>query len=126
MKDGTTFLPLSPATLHILLSLAGEDLHGYGIMQEVVRQSEGKYKLGPGTLYDNLQKLIQLKFVEELGRRPGDDDPRRRYYRLTSAGRGVLAAETTRLAGVVREARLRLQIAKRPIAKLPIAKPRRA
>jgi DNA-binding PadR family transcriptional regulator len=113
MKDGTSsFLPLSPATLHILLSLAAEDLHGYGIMQEVARQSEGKYKLGPGTLYDNLQKLIQRKFVQELGRRPGDDDPRRRYYRLTSVGRGVLAAETNRLAGVVREARLRLQIPK--------------
>ncbi len=113
MKDSAaTFLPLSPATLHILLSLAGEDLHGYGIMQEVTRQSQGKYKLGPGTLYDNLQKLIQRKFVQELGRRPGADDPRRRYYRLTSLGRGVLAAETDRLADVVREARLRLQIAK--------------
>ena len=113
MKDDASgFLPLSPATLHILLSLAAEDLHGYGIMQEVARQSDGKYKLGPGTLYDNLQKLIQRKFVQELGRRPGDDDPRRRYYRLTSVGRGVLAAETNRLAGVVREARLRLQIPK--------------
>ena len=113
MKDSAaTFLPLSPATLHILLSLAGEDLHGYGIMQEVTRQSQGKYKLGPGTLYDNLQKLIQRKFVQELGRRPGDEDPRRRYYRLTSLGRGVLAAETDRLTDVVREARLRLQIAK--------------
>lgn len=111
MKDSAaTFLPLSPATLHILLSLAGEDLHGYGIMQEVARQSQGKYKLGPGTLYDNLQKLIQRKFVQELGRRPGDEDPRRRYYRLTSLGRGVLAAETDRLTDVVREARLRLQI----------------
>ncbi len=113
MKDGaSSFLPLSPATLHILLSLAAEDLHGYGIMQEVARQSEGKYKLGPGTLYDNLQKLLQRKFVQELGRRPGDDDPRRRYYRLTSLGRGVLAAETARLAEVVREARLRLRIAR--------------
>ena len=113
MKDSApTFLPLYPATLHILLSLASEDLHGYGIMQEVARQSQGTYKLGPGTLYDNLQKLIQRKFVQELGRRPGDEDPRRRYYRLTSLGRGVLAAETDRLAGVVREARLRLQIAK--------------
>jgi len=116
-----SFLPLSPATLHILLSLAGEDLHGYAIMQEVVRQSEGKYRLGPGTLYDNLQKLIQRDWVEELGRRPGDDDPRRRYYRLTVEGQGVLEAETARLAKVVREARLRLQT-----AKPSIAKPRRA
>lgn len=110
--DASRFLPLSPATLHILLSLAADDLHGYAIMQEVARQSEGKYKLGPGTLYDNLQKLIRNKFVQELGRRQGDDDPRRRYYRLTSLGRGVLAAETDRLGEVVREARLRLRIAK--------------
>jgi DNA-binding PadR family transcriptional regulator len=113
MKDSVpTFLPLYPATLHILLSLASEDLHGYAIMQEVARQSEGTYKLGPGTLYDNLQKLVQRKVVQELGRRPGDEDPRRRYYRLTSLGRGVLAAETDRLADVVHQARLRLQIAK--------------
>src|ERR1700757_3140903 len=122
MKDDLhSFLPLSPATLHILLSLAGEDLHGYGIMQEVARQSEGKYKLGPGTLYDNLQKLIQREWLGELGQRAGDEDPRRRYYRLTSAGRGVLTAEVTRLAEVVREARSRLQIT-RPL----VPKPRRA
>ena len=119
--DPHSFLPLSPATLHILLSLAGGDLHGYGIMPEVARQSEGKYKLGPGTLYDNLQKLIQREWVEELGQRAGDEDPRRRYYRLTPSGRGVLTAEVTRLAEVVREARSRLQIT-RPL----VPKPRRA
>ena len=113
MKDDlSSFLPLSPATLHILLSLAAEDLHGYAIMQEIARQSEGRYKLGPGTLYDNLQKLIQSKLVQELGHRPGDEDPRRRYYRLTSLGRGLLSAETDRLGEVVRQARLRLQAAK--------------
>lgn len=110
--DFSSFLPLSIPALHILLSLAGEDLHGYAIMQEVARQSLGKYKLGPGTLYDNLQKLIQREWVQELGQRRGDEDPRRRYYRLTSLGRGVLAAETARLAAVVREARLRLQLTK--------------
>jgi len=110
-----TFLPLSPATLHILLSLAGEELHGYAIMQEVQRQSEGKYKLGPGTLYDNLQKMIDRGLVEELGKKPGDDDPRRRYYRLSMLGRGVLTAEISRLDDVVREGKMRLQ-----------AKPRRA
>ena len=108
--DASSFLPLSPATLHILLCLAADDLHGYAIMQEISRQSEGKYKLGPGTLYDNLQKLVEREWVQELGRRPGDDDPRRRYYCLTSLGRRVLAAETARLADVVREARSRLQI----------------
>jgi len=116
MKENTnTFLPLSPATLHILLSLAGEELHGYAIMQEVQRQSEGKYKLGPGTLYDNLQKMIDRGLVEELGKKPGDDDPRRRYYRLSTLGRGVLTAEISRLDDVVREGKMRLQ-----------AKPRRA
>lgn len=107
MKNPNEFLPLSPATLHILLSLAGEDLHGYGIMQEVSRQSEGRYKLGPGTLYDNLQRLIDLGLVKEAGQRAADE--RRRYYRLSRAGLSVLSAETTRLEGVVREARLRMQ-----------------
>jgi len=122
MKDRSdNALPLAPAALHILLSLAGEDLHGYGIMQEIARHSEGQYKIGPGTLYDNLQKLIRREWVEELGRRPGDDDPRRRYYRLTGTGRSVLEAETARLAEVVREARARLH------STTPsIAKPRRA
>jgi DNA-binding PadR family transcriptional regulator len=111
-KDFSNFLPLSPATLHILLSLAAGDLHGYGIMQEVARQSEGQYKLGPGTLYDNLQKLIDRQLVQELGHRPGDEDPRRRYYRLTLLGRGVLAAEVGRLETVVREAKLHLEAPK--------------
>lgn len=114
-EEVSPFLPLSPATLHILLSLAGEEMHGYAIMQEVQRQSEGKYKLGPGTLYDNLQKLMDRGLVEELGRRAGDDDARRRYYKLSSLGRGVLSAEIARLEDVVREGKLRLQ-----------AKPRRA
>ena len=108
-EDTSSFLPLSPATLHILLSLAGEELHGYAIMQEVQRQSEGKYRLGPGTLYDNLQKMIERRLVEDLGQRAGDEDPRRRYYRLSTLGRGVLAAEIARLDGVVREGKLRLQ-----------------
>lgn len=108
-EDVSSFLPLSPATLHILLSLAGEELHGYAIMQEVQRQSEGKYRLGPGTLYDNLQKMIERRLVEDLGQRAGDEDPRRRYYRLSSLGRGVLTAEIARLDGVVREGKLRLQ-----------------
>src|SRR5579864_5935508 len=107
-EDPISFLPLSPATLHILLSLAAEDRHGYGIMQEVARQSEGQYKLGPGTLYDNLQKLMNQGMVQESARRSASDDPRRRYYRLTSFGRRVLESDIERLEGVVREARLRL------------------
>ena len=101
--------PLSPATLHILLALAGEDRHGYGIMQEVARQSQGQYKLGPGTLYDNLQKLMNQGMVEEAGAPSPGDDPRRRYYKLSRFGRGVLSAEITRLDGVVRLAKLHLR-----------------
>jgi DNA-binding PadR family transcriptional regulator len=108
--DYGRFLPLAPATLHILLSLAGEDRHGYGIMQEVARQSDGKYKLGPGTLYDNLQRLMDQGLVDEAKRRPAGQDPRRRYYRLTPVGRGVLAAEITRLEEVVHEAKVRLRL----------------
>jgi DNA-binding PadR family transcriptional regulator len=111
-QDLSDFLPLSPATLHILLSLAAGDMHGYGIMQEVARQSEGQYKLGPGTLYDNLQKLISRKLVQEIGRRPDDDDSRRRYYRMSSLGTAVLSAEVARLDDVIREAKLRLQTTK--------------
>ena len=99
-------LPLAPATLHILLALAGETLHGYGIMQEVARQSEGRYRLGPGTLYDNLQRLMKQKLVEEVAN-PKDANSRRRSYRLSSLGKGVLSAEISRLEGVVKEARMR-------------------
>ena len=109
-EDVNRFLPLAPATLHILLALAGEDLHGYGIIQEVLRQSEGRYKLGPGTLYDNLQRLLDQGLVQESN--GPDDNPRRRYYRLNSLGRGVLTAEISRLEDVVPVGRMRLQAAK--------------
>ena len=104
------FVPLSPAALHILLALASEDRHGYGIMREVARQSDNRYRLGPGTLYDNLQKLLDQGIVEESSSRSAPDDPRRRYYRLTRFGRRLLATEITRLEGVVREARLHLKV----------------
>ncbi len=96
---------LSPAALQILLALAAEDMHGYAIMQEVARQSEGACKLGPGTLYDNLQRLMDQRIVLEVK----SDDPRRRYYRLSAQGRKVLSAEISRLEGVIREARLHLR-----------------
>jgi len=109
-EDFGRFLPLPPAALHILLALASEDRHGYGIMREVTRQSDGRYKLGPGTLYDNLQKLLDQGIVEERSPRCPGDDPRRRYYRLSRFGRGLLATEITRLDGLVREAKLHLNI----------------
>ena len=101
-------LPLGPAALHILLALASQDRHGYGIMQETLRQSQGHYKLGPGTLYDNLEKLISRGLVSDAPHRTGKEDPRRRYYRLTEFGRRVLAADLERLRAVVKMAPLQM------------------
>ena len=106
--DLEPFPPLSVAAQHILLALSDEDRHGYGIMQEVRRQSGGKYKMGSGTLYDNLEKLIEQGLVAEGPRPSTTEDPRRRYYRLTAFGRRVFSAEITRLEDLVREAKLRL------------------
>jgi DNA-binding PadR family transcriptional regulator len=108
-EDLHSFLPLSPAILYILLSLVEQDRHGYGIMQEVNRLSEGRYKLGPGTLYDNLEKLLNDALVKETPRPAGDDDRRRRYYRLSDLGRHVLDAEVSRLKGLFRGLKPRLR-----------------
>ncbi|HXN65021.1 MAG TPA: PadR family transcriptional regulator [Candidatus Acidoferrales bacterium] len=110
--DLEDFLPLSPASFYILLALSGEDRHGYGIMQEVARQSEGRYKLGPGTFYDNLEKLIDHGAVKEVPRKSANDDPRRRYYRMTAFGRNLFVADVSRLDGLLREAKVRLRDAK--------------
>jgi DNA-binding PadR family transcriptional regulator len=106
-EDLTPFLPLSPATLHILLALAAGDKHGYGIMKEVARQSEGQYKLGPGTLYHNLGKLMDRGLVKETLRQSKKEEPRR-YYQLTTFGRRLLSADLARLKNVLKEAKLRL------------------
>ena len=111
-NDVMRLLPLTPAVFFILFALADGDKHGYAIMQEISRQSEGKYKLGPGTLYDNLEKLIRWRWVADLGHRAGDEDPRRQYYRLTPLGTAVLTAEISRLESVIRGARSRLRIPK--------------
>lgn len=102
------FLPLSPTTLHVLLALTGGELHGYGILLEVARQSGGHYKMGPGTLYAGLKKLLKQGLVEETAADPKSDA--RRTYHLTQMGSSVLAAETDRLAGVLREARRGLRL----------------
>jgi DNA-binding PadR family transcriptional regulator len=107
--DRDDYLPLPPATLHILLALAGEPMHGYGIMQEVLRQSGGRYKLGPGTLYDNLQRLMKQRMVEEVEGPREEANSRRRYYRLSSLGRAVLSHEIERLEEIVHEGRMRLR-----------------
>ena len=99
-----SLLPLKPNWFHVLLSLADQDQHGYGIMQEVLDRTEGKVRLWPATLYGTLQRLIEADLIEESRRRPApeQDDARRRYYRLTPFGRRVLAAESRRLEDLVR------------------------
>jgi len=105
-------LPLSPATLHVLLALTGGELHGYGIMLEAARQSGGQYKIGPGTLYDNLKKLLAAGLVEES--QPEDPETGdRRKFQITTLGYAVLAAEVERLSGVLRHARRSIRLAER-------------
>jgi DNA-binding PadR family transcriptional regulator len=112
MKDDLkSYLPLTPATLHILLALAGEDRHGYAIMQQVARQSSSQYKLGPGTLYENIDKLAARGLVKRVSAPSSSGDPRRRYYRLTDLGRRVLSADVERLKSVLKEAKLHLPAA---------------
>jgi len=104
MTKPEAFLPLKTNWFHILLSLAGEDQHGYGIMQEVLDRTGGKVRLWPATLYGSLKRLIEAGLIEESGERPARelDDARRRYYRLTRLGRRVLDAESVRLQELVR------------------------
>jgi DNA-binding PadR family transcriptional regulator len=103
-EDGAlTFLPLKTQWFHILLSLAGGEQHGYGIMQEVLERTMGKLRLWPATLYGSIKRLIEAGLIEESDRRPAPelDDARRRYYRLTAQGRQVLDAECERLQELV-------------------------
>ena len=103
----TDFLPLTPAIAHILLALADEERHGYAIMQEVARLTDGATRMGPGTLYGTIKRLIAAALIEEADERPDPtlDDERRRYYRLTPLGRRVLSAETSRLSTLLAAAR---------------------
>ena len=119
-RSPESFIPLRANWFHILLALAAEEQHGYGIMQEVGRQSAGRYKLGPGTLYDNLQRLMKQGLVEEVSSRVGDAS-RRRYYRLSSLGRAVLSAEVARLEGTLDAANVTLRSVEVPARKSDIA-----
>ena len=98
------FLPLKSNWFHILISLAGSEQHGYGIMQEVLERSDGKVRLWPATLYGSLKRLIQNGLIVESGERPAPefDDARRRYYKLTALGKRVLDLESERLRDLVR------------------------
>jgi DNA-binding PadR family transcriptional regulator len=102
-------LPLTPAVFHILLALAGGEKHGYGIMQEVAALTDDKMRIGPGTLYGSIKRLLAGGLIEETDERPAPemDDERRRYYRLTDFGRLVVTAEAERLFHLVRQAQLK-------------------
>ena len=92
--------PLTPPVFHILLALADEERHGYGIMQDVARQTNDALQMGPGTLYGCLKRMLAAGLVEEAEERPDPemDDERRRYYCLTTQGRRAVRAEAQRLA----------------------------
>ena len=102
--NAAAFLPLHTNWFHILLSLAGAEQHGYGIMQEVIERTNGAVRLWPATLYGSLKRLIADGLIEESDERPVTelDDARRRYYRLTRLGRTVLELECERLQEMVR------------------------
>jgi len=99
--------PLPAAAFQILLSLADEDLHGYGIMRNVEEQTAGRMRLGPGTLYSSIQTLLEENLIQELDQREDAKlgQERRRYYRLTAAGRKLARSEAERLADLLRVAR---------------------
>ena len=105
--DPEALLPLTPAVFQILLALVDGERHGYGIMQEIAARSEGRTRIGPGTLYGSIKRMLADRLIEESDERPDPalDDERRRYYRLTNFGRQVTEAEARRLAQLVGVAR---------------------
>ena len=119
-RDPRGLLPLTPAVLHILLSLAEEERHGYGIMREVEDRTGGEVRMGPGTLYGSIKRMLVDGLIEESDERPDPeiDDSRRRYYRITDFGRRVAGAEAARLESLVRSARGKKLLRGRPEASL--------
>jgi DNA-binding PadR family transcriptional regulator len=103
------FLPVPPATFHILMAVADEDRHGYAIIQDVAARTSGELKLSAGTLYRSIQRMLEQGLLMEPRERPLPevDDERRRYYRITPFGRSVAEAESRRMAQLVRMARAR-------------------
>ena len=102
-----SFLPLKPNWFHVLLSLSGQEQHGYGIMQEVLERTGGKVRLWPATLYGTIKRLTDEELIAESDQRPApdEDDARRRYYHLTEAGREIAVAEARRMEKLVARAR---------------------
>src|SRR4029077_12550423 len=107
--DAQSLIPLKTNWFHIMLSLAGGEQHGYGIMNEVLQRTTGKVRLWPATLYGSIKRLVGAERIEESDERPAPelDDARRRYYRLTALGRRVLDAECERLQELVRVIQLK-------------------
>lgn len=107
VREPRSLLPLRPAVLHILLGLADGERHGYGIMREVEGRTGGEVRLGPGTLYGSIKRMLADGLIEESDERPDPemDDQRRRYYRITDFGRRVAGAEAERLRSLVVTAR---------------------
>lgn len=105
-SDPEKLLPLTPAVFHILLTLVDGERHGYAIMQEVAARTEGKLRMGPGTLYGSIKRMLAEGLIMESGERPDPalDDERRRYYRITDFGQRVAQAETQRLYQLLRVA----------------------
>ena len=101
--------PLTPAVFHILMALADGEKHGYSIMKDVEKQTNNKIKLGPGTLYGSIKRMLSAGLIEESDERPDTtlDDERRRYYRLSSIGQAVLNKECIRLEDAVKVARVK-------------------
>ena len=97
--------PLTPAVVHVLLSLAGGDRHGYAILKDVQRQSGSRLRFGPGTIYGTLQRLMEAGWVEEASAPAAATDERRRYYRITRTGREALRSEIDRLGVLLDVAR---------------------
>jgi DNA-binding PadR family transcriptional regulator len=110
-----SFLPLTPAVLHILLALAEGERHGYAIAQAVEAITDGTVRMGPGTLYGSIGRMVSSGLIEESGRSRARtaEDERRRFYRITALGRRVLEAESERLARVVALARAK-NVLRRP------------
>jgi DNA-binding PadR family transcriptional regulator len=104
--------PLTPAVLHILLALSTGERHGYGVMKQVEADSQGKVKMGPGTLYGSLNRMMEAGLIRESDRKidPDLDDERRVYYRITGVGQKTLAAELERYREVVAVAKKRQMV----------------
>jgi DNA-binding PadR family transcriptional regulator len=103
-QEPEAMLPLTPAVFHILLALADGEKHGYGIMKEVAQRTEGTVRMGPGTLYGSIGRMLESGLIEVTDERPDPavDDERRRYYRLTDFGLRVAEAESRRLEQLLR------------------------